>query len=131
MKPLGRFFQVTETLDANKYFLDIDKVQRFPITFVVKSNDTEEQIRAAIRMQAVAKYKIAVVVESYMKAVEEIINVNDLAHAFDAVVTSGRLQEVMDEIVVQSKVEFNYNDQDDEENGNGNGVEQDLLPPSC
>src|SRR5665647_996558 len=34
MKPLGRFFQVTETLDVNKYFLDIDKVQRFPITFV-------------------------------------------------------------------------------------------------
>ncbi len=26
MKPLGRFFQVTETLDFKKYFLDIDKV---------------------------------------------------------------------------------------------------------
>jgi hypothetical protein len=25
MKPLGRFFQVTETVDAGKYFLDIDK----------------------------------------------------------------------------------------------------------
>ena len=32
MKPLGRFFQVTETIDVGKYFLDIDKVQRFPIT---------------------------------------------------------------------------------------------------
>lgn len=49
MKPLGRFFQVTETIDVKKYFLDIDKVQRFPITFVVKSLDTEKQIRAAIR----------------------------------------------------------------------------------
>lgn len=39
MKPLGRFFQVTETLDVRKYFLDIDKVQRYPITFVVKSNE--------------------------------------------------------------------------------------------
>jgi hypothetical protein len=46
MKPLGRFFQVTEVIDANKYFLDIDKVQRFPITFVVKSEETVEQIRA-------------------------------------------------------------------------------------
>lgn len=26
MKPLGRFFQVTETIDVSKYFLDIDKV---------------------------------------------------------------------------------------------------------
>lgn len=26
MKPLGRFFQVTETLDFKKYFLDIDKI---------------------------------------------------------------------------------------------------------
>ena len=35
MKPLGRFFQVTETVDVDKYFLDIDKVQKFPITFIV------------------------------------------------------------------------------------------------
>jgi hypothetical protein len=37
MRPLGRFFQVTETTDVRKYFLDIDKVQKYPITFVVKS----------------------------------------------------------------------------------------------
>jgi hypothetical protein len=117
MKPLGRFFQVTETIDVKKYFLDIDKVQRFPITFVVKSTDTESQIRAAIRSQAVAKYKIEAVVESYMKAVEEIINVTDLVKASDDVVKSGQLQAVMDEIVVQSKVEFNYNDDDDDDNG--------------
>jgi hypothetical protein len=112
MKPLGRFFQVTETIDANKYFLDIDKVQRFPITFVVKSTDSEEQIRADIRQQAVAKYKIQAVVDSYMEAVEQIINVADLVKAFDEVIQSGHLQEVMDEIILQSKVEFNYNDDD-------------------
>ena len=117
MKPLGRFFQVTETIDVNKYFLDIDKVQRFPITFVVKSDETSDQIRAAIRAQAVAKYKIEAVVDSYMKAIEEIINVKDLVAAFDAVVKSGQLQTVMDEIVVQSKVEFNYSDDDEDENG--------------
>lgn len=117
MKPLGRFFQVTETIDVNKYFLDIDKVQRFPITFVVKSDETSDQIRAAIRAQAVAKYKIETVVDSYMTAIEEIINVKDLVAAFDAVVKSGQLQTVMDEIVIQSKVEFNYNDDDEDENG--------------
>jgi hypothetical protein len=123
MKPLGRFFQVTETIDVNKYFLDIDKVQRFPITFVVKSEESEEDIRAAIRMQAVAKYKIESVVDSYMKAVEEIINVSDLMTAFNDVVKSSLLQKVMDEIVIQSKVEFNYNDDDDDDKGNGNGSE--------
>jgi len=122
MKPLGRFFQVTETIDVNKYFLDIDKVQRFPITFVVKSAATSEQIRAAIRAQAVAKYKIEAVVDTYMKAVEEIINVEDLVTAFESVVKSGQLQNVMDEIVVQSKVEFNYNDEDDEEDDNGSAT---------
>lgn len=115
MKPLGRFFQVTETIDVSKYFLDIDKVQRFPITFVVKSDETAEQIRSAIRVQAIAKYKIEAVVETYMKAIEEIINVKDLVEAFSEVVKSGSLQEVMDEIVIQSKVEFNYNDDEESE----------------
>ena len=122
MKPLGRFFQVTETIDVNKYFLDIDKVQRFPITFVVKSDETSDQIRAAIRAQAVTKYKIEAVVDSYMAAIEEIINVKDLVAAFDAVVKSGQLQTVMDEIIVQSKVEFNHSDDDEDENGDNEEV---------
>lgn len=122
MKPLGRFFQVTETVDVNKYFLDIDKVQRFPITFVVKSDETSDQIRSAIRAQAIAKYKIETVVDSYMAAVEEIINVKDLVAAFDTVVKSNQLQTVMEEIVVQSKVEFNYSDDDEDENGSSDEV---------
>jgi len=73
MKPLGRFFQVTETIDVNKYFLDIDKVQRFPVTFVVKSDETIEKIRATIRNQALTKYKIESVVDSYMTAVEKLL----------------------------------------------------------
>ena len=112
MRPLGRFFQVTESVDMTKYFLDIDKVQRFPITFVVKSSDSLDQISDAIRAQAVAKYKIETVVESYMEAVEEIVNVDALVTAFRAVIESGKLQEVMDEIVKQSKVEFNFGDED-------------------
>ena len=48
MKPLGRFFQVTETLDVKKYFLDIDKIERFPLTFVVKSTEPVETIRTRI-----------------------------------------------------------------------------------
>lgn len=108
MKPIGRFFQVTETVDANKYFLDIDKIQKFPITFVVKSSQSKEQIRADIRSQAIQKYKIESVVNAYMDAVEEIINVDDLVHAFNGILQSGELESVMNEIILQSKVEFNY-----------------------
>lgn len=43
MKPLGRVFQVTEVLDFNKYFLDIDKLIHYPITFVIKQDITPEE----------------------------------------------------------------------------------------
>ena len=33
MRPVGRFFQVTEVNNYDKYLLDIDKVIHFPITF--------------------------------------------------------------------------------------------------
>ena len=113
MKPLGRFFQVTETVDAGKYFLDIDKVQRFPITFVVKSDLTPDEILRTIRSQAKSKYLIDAVVESYMSAVEEVINISDLLTAFEEVVDNGLLIDVMEEIIIQSKVEFNYQDDDE------------------
>ena len=111
MRPLGRFFQVTETIDANKYFLDIDKIQRFPLTFVVKSNDSMEAIHRVIEAQARRKYKINDVVENYMKAIEEIINIPILLEFLYKVIKAGRIRLVMDEIVVQSKVEFHYQDE--------------------
>jgi hypothetical protein len=110
MKPLGRFFQVTETIDFNKYFLDIDKVQRFPISFVVKSAQSPQEISLSIRHQAIAKYKIESVVNSYMTAIEEIINTQSLINAFTQLIAIGKLQDIMDEVIKQSKVEFNYDD---------------------
>ncbi|NUQ53077.1 MAG: restriction endonuclease [Phycisphaerales bacterium] len=108
MRPLGRFFQVTETVDAGKYFLDIDKVQRFPITFVVKSEQSVDALKASIRAQAEGRYSVTKVVDRYMSCVEEVINIPMLLGLFDAVVKAGKLQEVLDEIVRQSKMEFNY-----------------------
>ncbi|WP_386693887.1 hypothetical protein [Lonepinella sp. MS14435] len=110
MKPLGRFFQVTETIDVNKYFLDIEKVQRFPITFVVKSNNSPEQIKSLIQEQASIKYKIEAIVASYMDAIEEIINVPMLVKAFEEMVNMNKLSSIMEEIIIQSKLEFNYID---------------------
>lgn len=108
MRPLGRFFQVTETVDAGKYFLDIDKVQRFPITFVVKSDQTVDALKAGIRAQAVSRYSVTKVVDRYMSCVEEVINIPMLLVLFNAVVKASKLQDVLDEIVRQSRLEFNY-----------------------
>jgi hypothetical protein len=106
MKPLGRFFQVTETIDAGKYFLDIDKVQRYPITFVVKTEQTTAEILEKVREQATSRYKVKAVVRRYMESVEEVINIPELMKRFDEVLGRKRGRKVIEEIVLQSRVEF-------------------------
>ena len=44
---------------------------------------------------------------------EEVINASDLIQYFGEIIEIDKLQKVMDEIVIQSKLEFNYNDQED------------------
>ncbi|MUM76663.1 restriction endonuclease [Pseudodesulfovibrio sp. F-1] len=107
MRPLGRFFQVTETVDAGKYFLDIDKVQRYPITFVVKTNESCAEILKKIELQAEAKYQIKAIVKKYIESVEEIINIPRLMAIFKSVLGSGKGSNVVEEIILQSRVEFN------------------------
>ncbi len=110
MRPLGRFFQVTETTDVRKYFLDIDKVQRYPITFVIKSTATADSLRTKIQEQAERVYPVKKIVARYMQCIEEIINIPILMDRFQAVVVDGGLNAVIDEVVLQSKLEFNYED---------------------
>lgn len=110
MKPLGRFFQVTETVDVNKYFLDIDKIEKYPITFVVKSLDSGATLSDRIREQAGRQYSVTAVVQKYMDCIEEIINVPLLLERFQEASSNGFLGEILEEIIKQSKVEFNYED---------------------
>ncbi|MDD3179590.1 MAG: hypothetical protein PHQ04_04480 [Opitutaceae bacterium] len=108
MKPLGRFFQVTETLDVKKYFLDIDKIERYPISFVVKTGMSVADIKAHLEAGAREQYAVEAVVKKYMESIEEVINVPVLLTIFDRVVKSGHVHDVLDEIIRWSKVEFNY-----------------------
>lgn len=110
MKPLGKFFQVTETLDFKKYFLDIDKIQKYPITFVIKSDEEVEQLKKKIQDNANKTYSINAIVEKYMACIEEVINIPMLNTRFNEAVNQGYLNKILDEIVLQSKVEFNYSD---------------------
>ena len=107
MKPLGRFFQVTETLDVKKYFLDVDKVERYPISFVVKSELATDEIKKHLEQGAKEQYGILDIVKRYMDAVEEIINIPILRSHFDNLAQQGRVAEVLEEIVQWSKLEFN------------------------
>jgi hypothetical protein len=112
MKPVGRFFQVTETLDFKKYFLDIDKIQKYPITFVIKSTEPTQDLLKKIRDNAVKTYSIKAIVDKYMDCIEEVINIPTLSSRFNDAVKQGYLNKILDEIVIQSKVEFNYEDMD-------------------
>lgn len=110
MKPLGRFFQVTETLDFRKYFLDIDKIQKYPITFVIKSNEKISDLIKKIRFNAGKTYPVKSIVDKYMSCIEEVINIPVLSERLNKAVKQGYLTEILSEIVIQSKVEFNYSE---------------------
>ncbi len=110
MKPLGRFFQVTETIDVNKYFLDIDKIEKYPITFVIKSSDSIPVLKSKIQEQAEKQYSIKAIVSRYMECIEEIINIPTLLDRFQKAVSQKYLDNILAEIVRQSKVEFSYDD---------------------
>lgn len=107
MKPLGRFFQVTETLDFKKYFLDIDKIQKFPITFVIKSTEPTQDLLTKIRDNAGKTYSIEAIVDKYMDCIEEVINIPTLNDRFNDALKHGYLGKILDEILLQSQVEFN------------------------
>jgi hypothetical protein len=109
MKPVGRFFQVTETTDVKKYFLDIDKIQRFPLTFVIKTDDSVDKLRKDIKTKAAKVYPVEKIVQRYMDCIEEIINIPKLLEYLDNAVINGKIAEVFQEVIAQSEVEFNFN----------------------
>jgi hypothetical protein len=115
MKPLGRFFQVTETTDVKKYFLDIDKLEKFPVTFVVKSDSSVEDLLSKIRAKAERQYSIKAVVDKYIGCIEEVINIQELTSRFYKAVELGYLNNILSEIITQSNVEFNYTEDEEEE----------------
>lgn len=79
LRPMGRFFQVTEVNNYDKYLLDIDKVMHFPITFVIKTANSKEtvldELEAYIDQRANG---MRVIRERYEEAIEEIITINEL-----------------------------------------------------
>ena len=79
LRPLGRFFQVSEVNHYDKYLLDIDKVLHFPITFVIKTTQPKDKIMRDFSEYIERKScGMKVIKERYKQAIEEIITINEL-----------------------------------------------------
>ena len=106
LKPLGNFFQVTETLDFKKYFLDFEKINRFPLSFVIKTNMTINEVKAQIKKDAkkVMSDDNALI---YINLFDEIFTLNELIKILNQVKLSPVLIKELKEILVQSfKLEY-------------------------
>lgn len=106
LTPLGRFFQVTETLDFRKYFLDFEKVNRFPLSFVVKVSETAIDVRHRIQRDAERSglYQPEVV-RGYMSLFEQIYTLVDL-EAIAASVEATAIDRIKSELLLQFKLEY-------------------------
>lgn len=98
MKPLGRIFQVTETFDFNKYFLDIDKLVHYPITFVIKQDVSPENARKKIETDAKTKFSKKVLAH-YLSCFEEIITIPVLKEYLDDNIRRNYLSDMVDELI--------------------------------
>lgn len=79
MRPIGRFFQVTEVNNYDKYLLDIDKVMHFPVSFVIKTTHSKESIQKDLDKYIEKRSHGMLVLERrYRNAIEEIITINEL-----------------------------------------------------
>ncbi len=115
MRPVGRFFQVTEVNNYDKYLLDIDKVLHFPITFVIKTNQTKKRVLVELSEYiAVRANGMKVIEDRYNMAIEEIITINDLQQwTYD--LDNPGIDEILRDIDIYYKLEMNMDAEDEDE----------------
>lgn len=114
MRPVGRFFQVTEVNRYDKYLLDIDKVMHFPITFVIKTKATKATVLADLEHYISARTSgMAVLEERYRKAIEDIITINELQQWITEL-DGTDLDGIIRDIDVYYKLEMNMDAEDEE-----------------
>ena len=107
MKPLGRFFQVTEVNNYDKYLLDIDKVLHFPITFVIKTMKEKSEILAEFYAYIEKKSSgMKIIKDRYEFAIEEIITINELKAWLDNL-NRQSIDELLKDIDLYYRLELN------------------------
>jgi len=107
MRPVGRFFQVTEVRNYDKYLLDIDKVMHFPITFVIKTIQHKEAVLAQLDNYIEQKSGgMKIIRERYKQAIEEIITINELKLWLNAL-DNQSIDELLQDINKYYRLELN------------------------
>ena len=106
LSPLGEFFQVTETLDFKKYFLDFDKMNKYKVNFVIKTELTPQEVREKIYFDA-AKGMDTSLLKSYMDLFGDIYTLRDLDSILIYISKSDRHIRSLTNIIINSfKLEF-------------------------
>ena len=107
MRPVGRFFQVTEVNQYDKYLLDIDKVMHFPVTFVVKTGLTKMDVSLELEQYIRSRSGgMRVIERRYMDAIEEIITINELRNWADELADLD-IDEILHDIDIYYRLEMN------------------------
>lgn len=112
MRPVGRFFQVTEVNNYDKYLLDIDKVMHFPITFVIKTKYSKAKVLHELDAYINKRANGMVVIEErYHKAIEEIITINEL-YEWTNELKNDDIDSIIRDIDIYYKLEMNIDAMD-------------------
>lgn len=106
MQPIGRVFQVTEVLDFKKYFLDIEKLNKFPITFVVKTEQKAKDVMNTIQTKAGSMYK-GEILERYLSCFEEIITLRKLRKYLNVIIEEELLDKFFMDLIKYCSIEYN------------------------
>ncbi len=107
MRPIGRFFQVTEVDNYDKYLLDMDKVMHFPITFVIKTARDKQKILAEMKEYIIEKSgDMEILKNKYFNTIEEIITINELKKWLNEL-NDESIDELIKDIDLYYKLEFN------------------------
>lgn len=113
MRPVGRFFQVTEVNNYDKYLLDIDKVMHFPVSFVIKTRDKKEKVLKDLESHINARANgMRIIEERYHKAIEEIITINELVE-WTFSLDDADIDGIIRDIDICYKLEMNMDDEDE------------------
>ena len=114
MRPVGRFFQVTEVNNYDKYLLDIDKVMHFPITFVIKTHSSKTRVLRELDDYINERANGMRIIENrYRMAIEEIITINELQQ-WTHDLSDKDIDSIIRDIDIYYKLEMNMDSSDDE-----------------
>ncbi|MCZ6805099.1 MAG: type II restriction endonuclease [Proteobacteria bacterium] len=106
LKPLGKFFQVTETLDFKKYFLDFEKINRYSLSFVIKTELSDKEVREQIESNAREEMTDEQVL-IYTNLFDDIYTLHELKNILNWIKSSSELITELKEIVINCfKLEY-------------------------